>query len=168
MRSPRQLIPDIMQEILQLNSALYAKKGKSMGSIENLISIATEKRTFLTSAKIVMLSRLIISIDKIIDSFKQGATRPKDPQMVHIQNIEDILYKNPNFFDNSIIDGFFRFKNDLDSGVINFPFNEEHKPIFEELKNKASRKRDDLRTREKIENYVIYAVLAILLLKFLF
>ena len=139
-----------------------------MEPIDNLISIATEKRAFLTATKIVLLSRLIISIDKIIDSFKQGATRPQAPQMVHIQIIEDILYKNPNFFDNTIIDRFFGFKNDLDSGVIDFPFSEKHKAIFEELKNKASNKRDKLKTREKIENYIIYGVLAILAIKFIF
>ena len=66
-----------------------------MGAIENLISIATEKRALLTSTKIVLLSRLIISIDKIICSFKQEATRPQAPQIVHVQVIEDILYKNP-------------------------------------------------------------------------
>jgi hypothetical protein len=140
-----------------------------MGAIDNLISIAAERKTFLTSEKIIRLSRLIISLDKIINSFKENANNPIAPQMVHIQIIEDILYKDPHFFDDELIEHFFSLKNDLDAEIATFPFDSnKHKPIFDDLKERASEKRKQLRKREKIESYIIYAVIVILTLKFIF
>ena len=110
-----------------------------MGAIDNLISIAAERKTFLTSEKIIRLSRLIISLDKIINSFKENANNPIAPQMVHIQIIEDILYKDPHFFDDELIEHFFSLKNDLDAEIATFPFDSnKHKPIFDDLKERGT------------------------------
>lgn len=136
-----------------------------MGTIDSVITLATEFSTKAVSEQVIRLDRLIISIDKIIRSFNPNATNPSPPQMVHLQSIEDIFYRDPQLFDEELMNKFFDVKNDLDSGAKTLPLSSsEYESVFIDIRNKVIKKRNRLKFFSKILKYTIMFLLALLLI----
>ncbi|MBI4546742.1 MAG: hypothetical protein HY707_02090 [Ignavibacteriae bacterium] len=128
-----------------------------MDPIDSVIKLATEHSTKTISEKVVRLDRLIISLNKILRSFNEGATIPAAPQMVHLQTIEDIFYRDPQLFDDSLMDRFFTIKDELDSGLQSLPLKpQEHQKVFDEILREVIKKRDKLRSLAKFTEVIVW------------
>ena len=136
-----------------------------MDPLDSAIKLATEKSTNAISDKVIRLSRLIISLNKILTSFQDGAVRAGAPQMVHFQVIEDIFFRDPQLFDDSLMDKFFIIKNELDSGITNLPLSgNENKIVFGEILAGVIKKRNKLRNAARLTNAIIWILLTVVFL----
>jgi len=133
-----------------------------MDTIDSVIKLATEYSTRAISEKVIRLDRLVISLNKILRSFHQSATKAEAPQIVHLQAIEDIFYRDPQLFDDTLMDRFFLIKDELDSGIQSLPLTAEHQTIFAEILRNVSDKREQLRRSATFAKMIVWFLISII------
>jgi len=127
-----------------------------MGAIDSVIKLATEYSTKAISERVIRLDRLIISLKKIIRSLRPGAVNSQAPQVVHLQNIENIFYHDPQLFDDALMNRFFSIKDELDCGAKGLPLGGEYEGVFLNMLTKVTRKRNRERMLARLVAFVVW------------
>jgi len=134
-----------------------------MEIIDSVVKLATEVSTKAISERVIRLDRLVISLNKIIRSFKVGAINPEAPQVVHLQNIENIFYHDPQLFDDTLMDSFFSIKDELDSGAKALPLaGAEYEALFSNILSKVTNKRNHQRKMARRVAIVVWIIIAMI------
>ena len=133
-----------------------------MAEIDSVIKLATEYSTKAISERVIRLDRLIISLNKIIRSLNAGAVNPQPPQVVHLQNIENIFFHDPQLFDDALMDTFFMLKDDLDSGARVLPLSgAEYQTYFTDILDKVTKKRNHQRIVARVASGIVWTVIVV-------
>jgi adenosine deaminase CECR1 len=131
-----------------------------MEPFDTVIKLATEYSTKAVSERVIRLDRLIISVNKIIRSLNERATRAADPQMVHLQMIEDIFFHDPQLFDDALMSRFFSIKDELDSGAKQLPLaGDKYQDLFGDILDKVTKKRNRLRIMARLIAGVVWILI---------
>lgn len=129
-----------------------------------LLELTTTEALRRYSERSVKLGRIDISIEKLLISMTEGAEHPGDPQKVHFQVIENILFEDPDLLDAGVTKDIFKLKAELDAGVRKLPVKDsEAKEILMALRKGVRARKAKIESAARKRHRLMWIIVAVLL-----